>query len=330
MPVAQHTVVITDSDLPATGADEAVLREAGLRVRRADCRTEDDVVRAASDADALIVQWAPITDAVLDHLPACRFVSRLGIGYDMIDADAAAARGVAVANTPGYCVEEVMAHTMAMVLALARGVTTLDRSVRAGRWSVTEDAPGLRRPSETRVVVMGFGRIGSRVAHAAAALGFDVAVHDAQLPDGVVAEAGLTPVGFAEALETADVLTLHVPLTPATRGLIDRAALARMKPGSQIVNTCRGGLFVEDDLAASLEAGHTAGAALDVFAVEPLPLDHPLRRAPNVILSPHAAWYSPASLAELPVVAARQVVDFLAGRPVPSIVNGVSPRAARR
>jgi D-3-phosphoglycerate dehydrogenase / 2-oxoglutarate reductase len=330
MSVETHTVVITDSDLPATGAEEALLRDAGLDVRRAACRTAEDVIRAGGDADALIVQWAPITAAVLDRLPACRFVSRLGIGYDMIDVAAAAERGVAVANTPGYCVEEVTTHTMAMVLALCRGLPQLDRSVRKGRWSVTEEAPSLRRPSETRVVVVGFGRIGSRVARAADALGFDVAVHDDLVPEGVIAEAGHVPVDLGEALESADVLSLHVPLTPATRGLIDRAALARMKPGSQIVNTCRGGLFVEDDLAASLGSGHTGGAALDVFAVEPLPLDHPLRRAPNVILSPHAAWYSPASLAELPVRAAQQVIDFLAGRPVPSIVNDVSRPADRR
>ncbi|HEX7134509.1 MAG TPA: C-terminal binding protein [Iamia sp.] len=322
--MAQHTVVITDSDLPDAGAEEAVLRAAGLEVRRADCRTADDVIRVGADAVALIVQWAPITAAVLDQLPACRFVSRLGIGYDMIDVDAAAARGVAVANTPDYCAEEVMAHAMAMVLAMGRGLPQLDRGVREGRWSVAQETPYLRRPSGTKVVVVGFGRIGSRVARAAAALGFDVAVHDEQLPEGVIAAAGFPSIGFTEALETADVLTLHVPLTPATRGLIDRAALARMKPGSQIVNTCRGGLIVEEDLAASLEAGHTGGAALDVFAVEPLPLDHPLRRAPNVILSPHAAWYSPASLAELPVKAAQQVVAFLEGRPVPSIVNGQS------
>src|SRR5690606_2075967 len=139
----------------------AILEEAGLAVRRAECRTAEDVVAAARDATALIVQWAPVTAAALGGLPACRFVSRLGIGYDMIDVAAATERGIAVANTPDYCVEEVAAHTIALVLALARRLAPLDAAVRAGRWSVVADAPGALRPSRAVLAVVGFGRIGS-------------------------------------------------------------------------------------------------------------------------------------------------------------------------
>jgi D-3-phosphoglycerate dehydrogenase len=314
-------VVITDSDLADEGVQESILESAGLSVRRAACRTADDVVRHAGDAAALIVQWAPITDAVLAGLPACRFVSRLGIGYDMIDVDAATARGVAVANTPDYCVEEVAVHTMALALSLCRRVTELDRAVRLGRWSVLEDGTTACRPSRTVFAVVGYGRIGRRVARTALAAGFDVIVHDPAVPADVIVTDGLRAVSLDDALAGADILSLHVPLTDATRGLIDDRALQSMRPGSYVVNTCRGGLVDEDALARALRSGHLGGAALDVFQHEPLPDPHPLRDAPNVVLTPHAAWYSQPAIAELPVRAAEQVVAFLAGRPVDSIVN---------
>ncbi|HEY8525171.1 MAG TPA: C-terminal binding protein [Acidimicrobiales bacterium] len=326
--MGHDVVVITDSDLPDDGIPEAILGAAGIAVRRAACRTPEDVIRQARDASALIVQWAPITDAVLAELRACRFVSRLGIGYDMIDVDAATARGVAVANTPDYCVEEVAAHTMALALSLCRRVVDLDRAVRLGRWSVTEDGAAACRPSRTVFAVVGYGRIGRRVARTARAAGFDVVVHDPGVSPGVIAADGLRALSLADALACADILSLHVPLTEATRGLIDERALRSMRPGSYVVNTCRGELIDEDALARLLRSGHLGGAALDVFRREPLPDPHPLRSAPNLLLTPHAAWYSPAAVAELPTRAAEQVVAFLAGRRVDSIVNpGYAARA---
>jgi D-3-phosphoglycerate dehydrogenase / 2-oxoglutarate reductase len=314
-------VVITDSDLTDDGVQESILRSAGLSVRRAACRSEEDVISSARDASALIVQWAPITDAVLGELRSCRFISRLGIGYDMIDVDRATARGVAVANTPDYCVEEVAAHTMALALSLCRRVNELDRAVRLGRWSVVQDGATACRPSRTVFAVVGYGRIGRRVARTAHAAGFDVVVHDPAVPADVITADGLVAVSLDDAVVSADILSLHVPLTDATRGLIDERALRSMRPGSYVVNTCRGGLVDEDALARSLQSGHLGGAALDVFRHEPLPDAHPLREAPNLLLTPHAAWFSQAAIAELPVRAAEQVVAFLAGRRVDSIVN---------
>jgi D-3-phosphoglycerate dehydrogenase len=309
-------VVITDSDLGA-GAEEEVLGEAGHGVVRAACRSEDDVIAAAAGADALIVQWAPVTGAVLDAAPSVRLVSRLGIGYDMVDVAAATTRGVAVANTPDYCVEEVVAHTVGMALALLRGLAAFDRSVRAGAWDPPSAYPAACRPSETTVAVIGLGRIGRRVAAGMAALGFRVIGHDPYLED----TDGIELVPIEGALSRADLVTLHVPLDPSTRRLVDVDALAGMKAGAYLVNTCRGGLVDEDALAGALREGRLAGAALDVFASEPLPESSPLRALEGVLLSPHAAWYSRASLAELPRLCAQQVADFLAGRPVPAIVN---------
>jgi len=312
------TVAITDSDL-ASRADEDVLREARITVVRLHATTEDGVIAGLAEvpADALIVQWAPVTSAVLDAAPRCRFISRLGIGIDMIDVAAATRRGVAVANTPDYCVDEVATHTLAMAMWLVRGLGRFDAAVRTGQWAAAAAYPAAARPADTVIGVVGLGRIGSQVAAQARALGFQVIGHDPYAAPGV--DIPLTSLG--DLLRGSHLVTLHAPLTGETRHLIRAETIELMRPGALLVNTCRGGLIDEDAVAAALSAGRLAGAALDVFETEPLPAASPLRALPNVLLSPHAAWYSPASLAALPVRAAQQVVDFLAGVAVPSIIN---------
>jgi phosphoglycerate dehydrogenase-like enzyme len=324
-------VVITDSDL-ASAADEQVLREGGFATVRLAARTEADLVAALARtrADALIVQWAPVTAAVLDAAPACRFISRLGIGVDMIDVAAATGRGVAVANTPDYCVEEVAAHTLAMALWLLRGLGHYDAAVRRGEWAAAGPPPQACRPSATTIGVVGLGRIGTRVAGQARSLGFEVVGCDPY----ATPQPGLRLVSFEELLGCSDLITLHTPLNSETSRLIRADTIARMRPGALLVNTCRGGLVDESAVIEAMRSGQLAGVALDVFEAEPLAADSGLRSLPNVLLTPHAAWYSPASLAELPVRAARQVVDFLTGVPVPSIVNPayldhVAPRRTR-
>ena len=324
------TVVITDSDLSSCD-DEQVLRDAGFTTVRLQAKTEREVIAGLSraDADALIVQWAPVSAAALDAAPRCRFISRLGIGYDMIDVAAATERGVAVANTPDYCVDEVVAHALGMALWLLRGLGRFDAAVRNSEWSAVTPYPLACRPSQATIGVVGLGRIGAQVAEQAAALGYRVLACDpyavAVSGEGAVrgeGEAGGVPLTtFDDLLRRSDLVTLHAPLTDETRHLVGAQTIAMMRPGALLVNTCRGGLVDEVALAEALRSGRLAGAALDVFEAEPLPAASPLRRLPNVLLSPHAAWYSAASLAELPVQAARQVVDFLTGRPVPSIVN---------
>lgn len=315
-----ETVLITDCDLPGAAAEQT-LAAAGHAAVRAASTAADDIIEAGKDATALIVQWAPITADVLDALPHVRFISRLGIGYDMIDVDAATARGIAVANTPNYCIEEVASHTVAMIMALSRGLLDYDRAVRAGTWSAVAARPMAARPSTTTVSVIGFGSIGSMVARNCAAMGFNVLVVDPFLPHDRIRAAGFEPVSRQDALDRADILTLHVPLTANTRHMLDATALATMKPGSIVVNTCRGPLIDEDALAESLQSGHIGAAGLDVFVKEPLDENSPLRAVDGLLLTPHAAWYSPEALLDLPEHAANNVVEFLAGRRVGSIVN---------
>lgn len=318
--MALESVVITDCDLPGTAVSD-VLRASDHPVSLAPSGSVGDIAASAGEASALIVQWAPITGELLDQLPRLRFISRLGIGYDMIDVAAATERGIAVANTPTYCIEEVAAHTLAMILGQARGLKAYDSQVQAGGWSAVSARPMSVRPSQTTVSIVGLGRIGSLVAAGCATIGFTVLVADPYQDPELIRARGYLPVGVAEAIARADILTLHAPLTEDTRHLVDASTLATMKPTSSIVNTCRGPLIDEDALADALERGTIGGAALDVFESEPLGADSRLRGLDTVQLSPHAAWYSPEALADLPVHAALNVVEFLAGRPVDAILN---------
>ncbi|MGW8482468.1 C-terminal binding protein [Microbacterium sp. NPDC055903] len=312
-------IVVSDCDLPGT-VIEQTLRRGDLRAVRAASASAEDIVAAGAGARGLVVQWASITGEVMDRMPALEIISRVGIGYDMVDVEAATARGIAVANTPSYCIEEVAAHTIAMIMTQARGLVAYDRAVRAGAWRAVDASPMAVRPSATTVGVLGFGRIGSLVARGCRALGFRVIVADPYASDEAVRAAGCEPVEIAEAIAGADLLTLHVPLTASTRHLIDEDALRTMKQGAVVVNTCRGPLIDEDALAASLRSGHLGAAALDVFAGEPLAMSSPLRELDQVLLTPHAAWFSPEALADLPVHAADNIIRYLAGASVP-IVN---------
>ncbi|MCT9821195.1 C-terminal binding protein [Microbacterium sp. W1N] len=311
-------ILVSDCDLPGTVIEDT-LRRAGLRAERAASGSLDDIAAAGPSAEGLVVQWAQITGEVMDRMPNLRIISRVGIGYDMVDVEAATARGIAVANTPSYCIEEVAAHTIAMIMAEARGLAAYDRAVRAGTWRAVDAHPLAVRPSTTTVSVLGFGRIGSIVARGCRALGFRVLVADPYASAAAVREAGCDLVEIPDAVAWADILTLHVPLTDTTRHLIDADALATMKQGAVIVNTCRGPLIDEDALADSLRGGRLGGAALDVFAGEPLAGDSPLRGLDQVLLTPHAAWYSPEALADLPVHAAENIIRHLAGESAPII-----------
>src|SRR5258708_18998010 len=230
--LARPTVAITDSDLSCDD-DEQVLREAGLATVRLRARTESEVIAGLSQAgaDALIVQWAPVSAAVLDAAPRCRFISRLGIGYDMIDVAAATERGVAVANTPDYCGDEVVAHALAMALWLLRGLGRFDAAVRQGEWSAVAPYPRACRPVQATIGVVGLGRIGARVAAQAAALGFRVLACDpyAAAPEKAEGEAGRgPPATLRELLRRGGLVTPHAPPHRVARHPVPAPPLARM------------------------------------------------------------------------------------------------------
>jgi D-3-phosphoglycerate dehydrogenase len=244
-------------------------------------------------------------------------VARAGIGVDNIDVDAATERGILVVNAPLGNVRSTAEHTMALIFALARRVTAADRAARDGTWKTGYEGMQL---AGKRLGVIGVGKIGRQVAAMASALGMEILAHDPYLPATAWPDLGLRPVPFDELLSEADIVTLHVPLLPETRGLIGAAEISRMKPGAYLVNCARGGLVDEAELADALASGRLAGAALDVFEREPV-RDSPLLAAPNLILTPHVAASTKEAQAQVSTDVALAVLDFFAGKPPAFPVN---------
>ncbi|MGY1706233.1 C-terminal binding protein [Geodermatophilus sp. SYSU D00697] len=314
-------VLVTDADYGDSDIESDVLAAAGHELRTAQCRTAADVVAAAGDADAVLVQYAPITAEVLAALPRLRLVSRFGVGVDVVDTDAARTRGVWVCNVPDYGTAEVALHAVAMLLALLRDLAGHDREVRAGRWDHRLGGT-LRRPGGLTLGVVGLGRIG-RMTMERAAPWFGACVgYDPHLPDDVWPP-GVERVGLEELFTRSSAVTLHLPLTAGSSGLVGADLLRRMPPGSYLVNTARGGLVDVDAVLAALADGRLAGVALDVLPEEPPPAGHPLLTHPRALLSPHVAWYSEEAEVELRRKAAGNVVDWArTGRPTYPVVEG--------
>jgi D-3-phosphoglycerate dehydrogenase len=316
-------VVVTDLDHDGVDPERAVLDGHGVELRVLSCRTPEEVADQAGGADVLINQYVPITAEVLEALPRCRLVVRYGVGVDNVDVGAATERGVWVANVPDYGRDEVADHTLALALALLRGVVVLDRSVRDRAWALDAARP-LRRLATLTWGVVGCGAIGTAVARRAAGLGLRVLGSDL---DRVRSGPPIERVGLEELLSGSDLVSLHAALTPATRHLIGAEALARMRPSAFLVNTARGGLVDAAALLAALDAGELAGAALDVLEPEPPDqLGWQLARHPRVVATPHAAWYSEESFHTLKTEVAREALRVIQGRAPRSPVNSPAAR----
>jgi D-3-phosphoglycerate dehydrogenase len=314
-------VVILDGPASDTAIEQAELDQVGATVVRANL-AHQTVEQLVADADAILCDATPITADVLDRAPRVQIVAEYGIGYDNIDVGAASQRGIWVTNVPGFCVEEVADHAMALVLAAGRRLFFFDRSVRAGSWDPVGIGRGADRLSNQTLGLIGFGQIGRRVAKRALGFGLRVLAYSPRTTPELAREFGAERAEPDELIAQSDYVSLHVPATPSTRGLINGRAIALMKPGAWLINTSRGSIVDESALLAALAAGHIAGAALDVRAREPTPSDDPFWQLPNVILTPHAAFYSAQSLRELRQRAARSVAAVLAGE-VPS--NPINP-----
>ncbi len=309
-------ITIVDSDNETFDEEEHVTARLGIELTRAQASDEQQVIAAAQGAEGILVQYAPITAAVLDALPGLRAIGRYGVGVDTVDVEAATVRGIAVCNVPDYGVQDVSDHAIALTMSVVRGTVQLDRLVRAGEYGLLPVKP-LHRVSALRFGAVGLGRIGAATAVKARALGFTVVGSDPQLQVGARTADDIEVVDFETVLATCDVVSLHVPLLPSTHHLIDDAALARMKDGAVLINTCRGAVVDTDAVARALRSGRLKGAGLDVFEQEPLPLDSPLLDCPSAVLTPHASWYSEESYSELK----RRVTEAVA-----AVISGERPR----
>jgi D-3-phosphoglycerate dehydrogenase len=303
-------VVVTDQVFPSVEIERQLLATIGADLVIAD-GTPEGVAELAEDADGLLNTYLPIDADLLGRLHHLRIVARYGIGVDNVDVAAAARAGITVTNVPDYSVQEVAAHALAMILALSRRLPSADALVRSGGWGITSLRP-IRRLSALTFGLVGYGRIARRLAASIDALDGTIIVHDPYLrsePDGP------RLVTLDDLVSQSDVISVHAPLTEGTRALFDARRFAQMRPGAIFVNTSRGPLVVLADLVEAVRSGHLGGAGLDVFETEP-PGAGPLDGVPNLLLSPHMAYYSEESLQESQRKAATQVVKALTGEPV--------------
>lgn len=294
------------------------LRQAGFTIRyepRRGERTPADVVKFMADALAGIVSTDPFDASVFAACPNLRVLARVGVGTDAIDLHAATEAGVAVTITPGINANTVADHTLAMILACCRRLLQNDSSIRAGAWERGGALSGTDLTGAT-VGIVGLGEIGRAVAHRLR--GFDVNLVGADLPD--VKWDGIVRADLDDLLRTANVVTLHVPLLPSTRGLIGARELSLMHPGAILINTSRGGVVDEAALVAALREKRLAGAGLDVFSEEP-PHGSPLLEMPNVVLSPHIAGISIYSQQTMLEMATASILGVLAGGHPPGLLN---------
>ena len=316
---AKAKVVLTDYVWDSLDVEKKTL-EGIAELVALQTKKADEFLAQAADCDALLNTYAgPITAEAMARMPKCKIIARYGIGVDTIDLDAATKAGIIVTNNPTYCIEEVAEHTMALLVSCARKIPLYDRIVRAGRWEVPPGKPMFRLAGRTLGLV-GFGNIAREVAVRAAAFGMKVLFTDPFVSAGQFPAPG-KKVELNGLLREADFVSVHPPLIPQTRGMMNDETFALMKPTAFIVNCSRGPIINTDALVRALDAKKIAGAALDTTDPEPLPNPHPLRGRENVVITPHAAWYSEQAMVGLQAGAPGEVRRVLTGEWPVNVVN---------
>lgn len=320
----KYEVVLTDhqhlAEYEGPSIEKEVLGDIA-EIKDYRCETEDDVINAAENADALIVLFCKVGSKAIRSFTKCKFIERLGVGYDNIDLKEAGAKGIPVSNVPDYGVDEVSDHCMALILSLARKIILLDKSVKAGSWNPSKFKP-LWRFKDKTLGIVGLGRMGTAVARKAKTFGAKVVAYDPYIRRGIEYSLGIQRVNDLETLlRTSDIVTIHTPLNEETFHLIGRKELEVMKKTAYLVNTARGSIVDVGALTKALKGGVIAGAALDVLEKEPPDPNDPLLKLDNVILSPHSSYYSEVSLATLRRYAAEEVRRALTGKKLFYVVN---------
>jgi len=322
----QKTVVIADYDYGDVDVERAIIEGAGLRLSAAHCKTEDDVIAAARDADAIIAQYATVGAKAIDALTRCEVIARYGTGTDIVDVDAATRRGILVTNVPNdWCENEVANHAMTLLLGAARKLCQYDQATRAGRWQWQTGEP-IHRISDRTLGLLSFGAIAQAVCRRAAGFSLRVIASDPYMPAADITDRGAVPVSLEELLDQSDYLAIQAPLTKETHHLIGEPELRRMKPTAILVNTARGPIVSDQALYQALSEGWIAGAGLDDIEEEPAKVHdwtpaNPLFGLDNVIITPHAAYYSEEAIHTVRDFAASEVVRVLTGQPALSPVN---------
>jgi D-3-phosphoglycerate dehydrogenase len=313
----QPKVVITDCDHPSVEIERKVFSEIDPELILAHCNTEDEVIKAAQDADGIINQYAPITRRVIESLKRCKVIARYGVGVDNIDIEAATEYGIIVANVPDYCIDEVSTHTMALILSCARGITLLDSKISEKIWDFTLAKPLFRTKGKT-LGLFGLGKIARAVAQKASGFGFKIIAYD---PYVSKIDRGIKLVEFSQLLSDSDFISIHTPLTDKTKHSFGESELKTMKKTAYLINTARGPIINERNLYVALKERWIAGAALDVMEKEPPDWENLLPKLNNLIITPHISFYSEESYVELKTKTADAVHSVLKGKLPRAMVN---------
>ena len=314
-------VVVTDYTFPTLDQESAAAQASGASFASFQCKSAEDVASAVAGADVAVVQFASFGPEAAAAVKPGATVIRYGVGYNNIDLAACVQHGLKVGYVPDYCADEVADHTAAAALTLLRKLVAMDNSVRQGEWAAVKIAKPMKPFNKTKFGFFGLGNIGRAVHARLKGFGFQFLAADPGLSEAQAAEMGVRKVTPDTLLREADIISLHAPATSETTEYFNATRLKTMQPHAMLVNSARGQLINEADLAQALTNGTIAAAALDVFHVEPLQADNPLRTAPNLLLTPHAAWYSEAAIYQLQHLVAQDITRALAGqdprKPVP-------------
>jgi len=293
-----------------------------------ECATEDEIIAAAKEADALLVVFAPMTRRVMDALPKLKVIVRYGIGYDTVDVDAATDNGVLLVNMPDFCLEEVSNHAIALLLALGGKLVSLNEGMKQGRWTESQlTRATVGAPYEQTLGLVGCGKIGRMTARKARCFGLRVLGYDPYVDKSLAKEHGITLVSLPELLRESDFVSVHTLLNKETWHLIGEKEFKQMKPSAYLINTARGAVVDEAALIKALQEKWIAGAGLDVFEQEPVAPDNPLLKMNNVVVTPHCCSHSVASIKRLKRSVGQEAARVLSGRWPKNVVNkAVKPK----
>jgi len=316
--MSKFKVVLTDNIFPDLIMEREILAKVDAEL--VEVTESANVGPECEDADAVINTYEQVPAEMIEKMQKCQIIIRNGIGVNTIDVDACNKKGIMVANVPTYCLDEVATHAITLMLASARKVTLLNDSVKSGVWDVKKATPVYSLQNKTLGLV-GFGKIPRLVKEKSVPFGMNVIIYDPYVTAEQAAEAGVRKVEIDELIKESDFISIHCPLTPETRGMFDKAAFKNMKKTAYIINTARGPVINEPDLIEALQNGEIAGAGLDVLMSDKVDKSNPLLAMENVIITPHAAWYSEESIVTRRRQTVESVVSVLEGGEPLSLLN---------
>lgn len=309
----KYKVVVSDNRHGDYSIEKDILKKCDATVIVENCVTEEDMIKKCKDADGILLDMASMSKKVVEALEKCRIVSRYGVGYDNVDVEACTKKRIYVSNVPDYCEEDVSDLALAHLFACVRGIATKDRKIREGGWDLGRE--NIFRIKGKTLALIGFGRISKCLFKKVSGFGLkEVLVCDPYITREIIEQVGAKKVDFETALKQADYISLHMPLTSETKGIIDKKAFSIMKKTAILINTSRGPLVENDALIDALKSKNIAFAGLDTHNIEPLPRDSPLMKLDNCVLTDHTGFNTQEAIVELKTKIAWNIKDVLEGR----------------